>query len=440
MGVAGALYAAGLYTADGSNVQSLNASYLASGTVPNTRIDGTYSNLTGTGALDAGEITANFGNVNIGTSTFTGNGSGLTSVDATTLDSIDSTSFVRSDADDTITGLLTTSRSGEQLKLSDTSATGNPYIGFYQGTTRRAYIQFVDSGGILRLASDENNDRLDIGNGTTGLQHYVDGTGYTVWTSANDGTGSGLDADTLDGVNSGSFLRSDANDSFTGTLSGTGSINISGNVSCTNLSGDGSGITGVTATNAGTLDNLDSTQFLRSDSSDQKTSGSLRFNDSIQLNFGSGDDVEVYHNGSNLYFDVNSDHDIFFRDGNSSNANRFTFDISAGAFTATGEITAFSDISLKDNIEVIADPLSKILSVRGVTFTRTDIKENPDKRHMGVIAQEIEEHFPEVISENENGIKSVNYGAMAGAFIEAFKEQQAQIDDLKRMVKKLTDK
>jgi len=440
LGVAGALYAASMYTADGSNVQSLNASYLASGTVPNTRIDGTYSNLTGTGALDAGEITANFGNVNIGTSTFTGNGSGLTNVDATTLDSIDSGSFVRSDADDTITGLLTTSRSGEQLKLSDTSATGNPYIGFYQGTTRRAYIQFVDSGGILRLASDENNDRLDIGNGTTGLQHYVDGTGYTVWTSANDGTGSGLDADTLDGVNSGSFLRSDANDSFTGTLSGTGSINISGNVSCTSLSGDGSGITGVTATNAGTLDNLDSSQFLRSDSADQKTSGSLRFNDSIQLNFGTGDDAEIYHNGSDLYFDLNSDDDIYFRDGNSSNATRFTFDISSGNFTASGEITAFSDATLKDNIEIIADPLTKILSVRGVTFTRTDLADT-ETRHMGVIAQEIEEHFPEVVTTHEeSGIKTVNYGAMAGVFIEAIKAQQTQIDDLKRMVKKLTDK
>ena len=137
--------------------------------MPNTRISGTYSNLTGTGALDAGEISSGFGNIDIGSSTFTGNGSGLTNVNATTLDSIDSTSFVRSDADDTITGLLKTSRSGEQLQLSDTSATGNPYIGFYQGTTRRGYIQFVDSGGRMRIASDENNDYLDIANGTGGL-------------------------------------------------------------------------------------------------------------------------------------------------------------------------------------------------------------------------------------------------------------------------------
>ena len=59
---------------------------------------------------------------------------------------------------------------------------------------------------------------------------------------------------------------------------------------------------------------------------------------------------------------------------------------------------------------------------------------------MGVIAQEIEEYFPEVVSTNDKGMKSVNYGAMAGAFIEAFKAQQNQIDELKEMVNKLTDK
>ena len=440
LGVAGAMYAGSMYTADGSNLQALNASNLSSGTLPNTRMSGTYSNLTGTGALGAGEITSGFGNINIGTSTFTGVGSGLTSVNATTLDSIDSGSFVRSDVDDTITGLLTTSLSGEQMKFSDTSATGNPYVGFYQGSTRRAYIQFVDTGGILRLASDENNDRLDIGSGTTGLKHVVDGSSYTVWTSGNDGAGSGLDADLLDGVSSGSFMRSDANDTFTGTLSGSGTINITGNITGATISGDGSGLSGITADNANTLDNLDSTAFLRLGVGGIKTSGSLVFNDDVSCVFGTDSDANVYVNNAAaaLRFDMQNDYDILFRDSNSSNATRFTFDISSGNFTATGEITAYSDATLKDNIEIIADPLTKILSVRGVTFTRND--QNDDRVHMGVIAQEVEEYFPEVVHTNNEGIKSVNYGAMAGVFIEAFKEQQNQIDELKNIVQKLLDK
>jgi hypothetical protein len=110
-----------------------------------------------------------------------------------------------------------------------------------------------------------------------------------------------------------------------------------------------------------------------------------------------------------------------------------------GNFTASGEVTAFSDARLKENIEVIADPLTKILSIRGVTFTRNDL-EDKETRHMGVIAQEVEQYFPEVVHTTSDGTKTVNYGAMAGAFIEAFKEQQSQIDELREMIKKLMDK
>ena len=59
---------------------------------------------------------------------------------------------------------------------------------------------------------------------------------------------------------------------------------------------------------------------------------------------------------------------------------------------------------------------------------------------MGVIAQEIEQYFPEVVITQPDDIKTFNYGAMAGAFIEAFKEQQSQIDELRAMVQKLLDK
>jgi 3D (Asp-Asp-Asp) domain-containing protein len=259
-----------------------------------------------------------------------------------------------------------------------------------------------------------------------------------VWHSGNDGTGSGLDADTVDGLDSGSFIRSDANDTFSGTLGGSGSINITGNVAATNFTGNGSGLTGITADNANTLDSIDSASFLRSDVADQKTAGTLTFNDNILLTFGTGNDFELFCDGTNMYFDLNSTGvgSLLLRDGTTT---RFTFARSTGNFTATGEITAFSDARIKDNIEVIADPLTKILSIRGVTFTRTDL-DDKETRHMGVIAQEVEQYFPEVVHEDENGIKTVNYGAMAGAFIEAFKEQQRQIDELRTIIQKIADK
>jgi hypothetical protein len=74
--------------------------------------------------------------------------------------------------------------------------------------------------------------------------------------------------------------------------------------------------------------------------------------------------------------------------------------------------------------------LEKVNQIRGVTFTRND-QENKEARHTGVIAQEVEKVLPEVISEDNLGIKNVAYGNMVGLLVEAVKEQQKQIDELK---------
>jgi hypothetical protein len=122
------------------------------------------------------------------------------------------------------------------------------------------------------------------------------------------------------------------------------------------------------------------------------------------------------------------------------NANSFTFDnvgygsnwsvtFSGGNITATGNVTAYSDVRLKTNINTLTNSLEKVLSMRGVSYTRTDF--DTERTHIGVIAQEIEQILPEVISENENGIKSVSYGNIVGILIEAIKELKKQLDEVK---------
>jgi len=100
-----------------------------------------------------------------------------------------------------------------------------------------------------------------------------------------------------------------------------------------------------------------------------------------------------------------------------------------GAITASGNITAYSDIKIKKNIEVIPNALDKVSQIRGVTFERTDIES--DKRYTGVIAQEIEAVLPEVVQEDSKGIKTVAYGNIVGLLIEAIKELKAEIEELK---------
>ena len=104
--------------------------------------------------------------------------------------------------------------------------------------------------------------------------------------------------------------------------------------------------------------------------------------------------------------------------------------INASGINVTGVITATnfnstSDISLKDNIQTIVNPLDKIIKLNGVTF---NWKEN-QKPSIGVIAQELEKVLPELVT--QGNIKTVNYNGIIGVLIEAVKEQQKQIEELK---------
>lgn len=108
-----------------------------------------------------------------------------------------------------------------------------------------------------------------------------------------------------------------------------------------------------------------------------------------------------------------------------------------GNVTATGDVTAYSDVRIKDNIETIDGALDIVENLRGVYYTRTDVPDRAkDKRHVGVIAQEVNEVLPEVVNYREKEDKyTVDYGKMVGVLIEAMKEQQQQIDDLKEEIR-----
>ncbi len=138
-----------------------------------------------------------------------GAGSGL---DADRLDGLQATSFLRSDANDVFTGLLTGQRnSDEQLRLGQ-NVNRNPYVSFYNQGARRGWLQALSDR--MRLAVDATTDRyLDLLSNGTLLWG-----GNKVWHEGNDGAGSGLDADRLDGLQASSFLRRNADSSTTGLI------------------------------------------------------------------------------------------------------------------------------------------------------------------------------------------------------------------------------
>ena len=114
-----------------------------------------------------------------------------------------------------------------------------------------------------------------------------------------------------------------------------------------------------------------------------------------------------------------------------------------GEIRATNNITGYytSDRSLKENIRNIESALSKVKSINGVMFDwkqdYIDSRGGEDgyfvrKQDTGVIAQEVESILPEVVGTREDGTKAVAYEKMTGLLIEAIKELDIKIEDIKR--------
>ena len=101
-----------------------------------------------------------------------------------------------------------------------------------------------------------------------------------------------------------------------------------------------------------------------------------------------------------------------------------------GSVVATGNVTAYSDIRLKEDIQPIESAASKVQQLTGNTYTRNDL-EDTDRRYGGVLAQEVELVLPEAISETEDGIKTVDYNALIALLVESVKELKAEVDLLK---------
>ena len=157
----------------------------------------------------------------------------------------------------------------------------------------------------------------------------------------------------------------------------------------------------------------------------------LKLNDFDYLYLGTSSDVRMFYDGTNNEMEMELESACTQFKITDNGTTRFTFTKSSGDFTATGNVTAYSDERLKSDIKTL-DP-SKTLQMRGVEFTKDG------KKGSGVIAQELEKIAPELVLD-EGDYKSVAYGNLSGYLIETIKDQQTQINELKELVTKLLEK
>ena len=119
-------------------------------------------------------------------------------------------------------------------------------------------------------------------------------------------------------------------------------------------------------------------------------------------------------------------------DGNNrSNAFEVLFD---GTTTIAGDLSINSDARLKANIISLGSTLAKLLQIDGKTYTMK--KDENKKQKIGVLAQDIEKVFPELVSES-NGVKSVNYQGLVPVLINALKEQDNKMNEQEARIERL---
>ena len=136
--------------------------------------------------------------------------------------------------------------------------------------------------------------------------------------------------------------------------------------------------------------------------------------------------------------------------GQTTSDGNFNLYVNGNAYASGGYISG-SDQRWKKGIKTLDDSLSKIAALRGVSYQWRQ-SEFPDKNfsegeQMGIVAQEIEKVFPELVSEDSKGYKSVSYVSLVAPLIEAVKSlkqqnesQQATIDDLTARLNALENK
>ena len=98
--------------------------------------------------------------------------------------------------------------------------------------------------------------------------------------------------------------------------------------------------------------------------------------------------------------------------------------VNSGAIYS-GSFVYSSDVSLKEDIQTIENPLEKVQQLRGVSYKWKDT----GRKDIGLVADEVQEVLPELVV--EKGHKHIDYGHMIGLLVEAMKEQQKEIEELK---------
>lgn len=373
-----------------------------------------------------------------------GSGSGL---DADTVDGIQASSFLRSDQSDTMTGTLTF---GHATLSHQTDYTWRGLTITNTGDNNECTVDGKSSDGTQQFVVYGGAQESGFLNPTTyGWKFKMPVSGsftrdntYTIWDSGNDGAGSGLDADLLDGYH-GSFTRTAANTYVLRDSNGymqVGWINTTSGATT-------STVDKIYASNDSYLRYITPATF-RAQVISNQTITELYNNAWYRTNGNGGWYNQTHGGGINMqdstYVRTYGSKQLYVNNHIKSSANVYAY---------------WSDDRLKTKIGNIDNALDKVQSLSGFTYTRNDVAKSHgfdgDEVEVGVSAQEVKAVLPQaihlapfdekveddgtIVSESGEDYMTVDYPRLVPLLIEAIKELKAEVNNLQAQVKELQE-
>jgi len=333
------------------------------------------------------------------------------------------------------------------------------------GISGSSDITSVSSSLAGRLTTEEANvdtlqgRTLTAGSGLTGGGTLASdrtfnvgaGTGVTV--NAND-VAIGQDIAT---TSKPLFAAVSSSGDISGSATSTGSfgaLNIDGgHFTSASLAagGGGSGTVDVSGTPANNqiavwtdADTLEGESTVTYESSALKVAAFLDVNEYIRHN-GDNDTWIRFQNdnvaiqaGASVAWQFNNSPEL---SGSATSTGSFGYVHSAGAIRAGDDVIAYysSDERLKNNIITIQNPIDKVKQLRGVEYEWNGLQHNypSGSKDTGIIAQDVQKVLPQIVKEKKGGYLGVRHDRLVGLLVESVKEQQEQIDELKKEVEEL---
>jgi len=345
-----------------------------------------------------------------------------------------------------------------------------------------AYVPMSINGSTLAINGDSNG-AVSFGTGVATFAGDITSVGLTVdYTGnrtgdagilvTNDGSDWGIKVDKDSTTDYGILSQTDGDNAIVvrnaaGTtniqLQGDGDATFAGDVSISNTNGNlnftsGNGVIQTTTASTSLTFGVNGSEKMRIHSTGDVLIGAT---DPTSYN-SNADDLIIYEandfSGMTLAADNDQGSNIYFADPQDDNVGGITYNHtsnymmfrvngasraeidSGGSLTMSGDVIAYgspSDKRLKENIKPIKSALDKVNKLQGVTFnwkksnSILDIKED-----IGFIAQDVQKVIPELVRENEDGMLSMRHQGIAPILLEAIKELKAEIEELKKQVKK----